>query len=323
MIPPSARRRGLLAALGVALLPRLAQAQMPASKRIGLLSIGTPGTFLGREGGRAQLYRTLASHGWEKGRNLAVEERFVSDPQQLARGVAELVSLKLDAIVTEGTLTTAALQKATHSIPIVTTVADPIGSGFARDLRRPGGNVTGHSQGRIGAARKQLELLRLLKPGVRRIAMVYEEPFPSVELYAKPLFEAAREVGIEARRAGFAPKDLAAVLDRLAADRVDALFGPGMNPGAIATASGKGFVVVGADPSDIEQGALFSLGPGGTDTAVRIADTVAKILRGTPPGDIPFDEENLYRLDVNAKAAARLGIRVPPEVRIRAERVIE
>lgn len=316
-------RRALILAIGAALLPGVAPAQAPATRRLGLLSIGTPGTFLGKEGGRAQLYATLASFGWQKGRNLVVEERYASNPEELARHVAELVSLGPDVIVTEGTLTTAALQKATRTIPIVTTVADPVGSGFARELRRPAGNVTGHSQGRSGTTRKQVEMLRLLKPGVRRIAMVYVEPFPSVELYARPLFEAAREVGIEARRVGFAPDDLTGTLDRLARDHVDALFTPGMGPPEIAEASRRGFVVVSSDPDDLEHGALFSLGPGGTDTAVRIADVAAKVLRGTPPGEIPFDQETVYRFELNGKVASRLGIRIPPEVRIRAERVIE
>jgi len=169
------RRRDFMAGLGsAAAWPMVARAQ-PASKvrQIGVLtnlasddpeSLSRIGAFLQR----------LQELGWTDGRNVHIEYRWsAGDPGRNANNAAELVGLAPDAIVATGVPSLDPLMRATRTVPIVfVQVTDPVGAGVVESLARPGGNVTGFTNAEYGMSGKWLELLKVIAPGVRRVAVL-------------------------------------------------------------------------------------------------------------------------------------------------------
>lgn len=167
------RRRDLILGLGGAalILPLPARAQQRDQRRIGLLM------SFSEADAEAQTYvaalrEGLSQLGWNEGRNLAIDFRWAAGDTERMRAMAsELVSLRPDAIVCQGTGPTAALHRATDTIPIVfVQVSDPIGGGFVASLSRPGGNMTGFSAFELSMAGKWLALLKEIVPRLTRVA---------------------------------------------------------------------------------------------------------------------------------------------------------
>ena len=144
------RRREFIAFLGsaAATWALAARAQQPAStvRRIGFLLPGGPRTTVVR-GQLAAFHQGLKEYGWIQGQNISVEYRFAEGKEDALAGIAaELVRLRPDVIVTEGTVATQAAKTVTQTIPIVmATSNNPVGTGLVASLNRPGGNVTGSS----------------------------------------------------------------------------------------------------------------------------------------------------------------------------------
>jgi putative ABC transport system substrate-binding protein len=140
--------------------------------------------------------KELAKLGWVEGERLVVHERrSARDAGLLALHATEFARSGVDAILTESTQTTQALQQATKTVPIVTGVGDPVGSGFARSLAQPGGNITGISLATGEIARKQVELLRIVVPRVSRLAIMIGRN-PAAREVARPVQVAAQEAGL-------------------------------------------------------------------------------------------------------------------------------
>ena len=167
-------RRELLAALGgvAAASPLAARAQQPTKLRtIGFLYQSTPSAESSRADAFVQQLRKL---GWIEGNTISIEYRWAAGrPERMAEIAAEFVRLKVDVIVTSGTAAIMALKRATTAIPIVFGAAgDPVHTGLVASLARPGGNVTGLSISSNDLIGKRLDLLRLVVPGLRRLAIM-------------------------------------------------------------------------------------------------------------------------------------------------------
>jgi putative ABC transport system substrate-binding protein len=316
------RRRRLLAAIALVALAPALRAQPLARRKLGILGIRGPGSFL--SGGRRRILDELASLGYAVGRNLELEERYEDEsPEGLQRKAHELAALRVDAILTEGTPATLAARTATRSIPIVTSVADPVAAGLAKELRRPTGNVTGLSQNRTDLSRKLVELIRLLRPQATNLAFMYEEPSPSFEILARPAVEAARDASMTthtiAYRTGEIAKALAALKDR----RADAVMAMGLPAADIRFLASHHVVVFAQLAQDVESGALLSMENDDSDDPAALAAILVKVFGGTPPGEIPFGLPSRYKVVWNAKTASALGILLPQEVRLRVDRIVE
>lgn len=318
----SLRRQLLLAALLAGALPR-ARSAPGRTYRLGFLGIGDATTFFGAD--RQRLLDALASLGYTAGRNLEVAECYENESaERLDECARKLAALKVDAIVTEGTAATLAAQKATRTIPVVTTVGDPVAGGFARDLRQPAGNVTGLSQNRRELARKQVELLRVLRPRMTAIALLWEAPLPGIEILMKPVIEAAREVSISTHDLPRGPKGFEKSLEEMRRLHLDAAFTfGGMERADFEAAVRSHVAIVAPGKDDVKDGALFSVEPDNEDAYFLAAAMVDKVLRGANPAQMPFQTATRYLTTLNAKTAATLGIRLTPELRLRADRVIE
>jgi putative tryptophan/tyrosine transport system substrate-binding protein len=170
------QRREFIAGLGgAAACPLAARAQQPGGvRRLGVL-MGTAENDPQGKDFVSGFMQGLGKLGWSDGRNLRIDIRWAAGSLERTRILAkELVDLQPDVILVGSTSQTAALQRETHSIPIVfATVSDPLGEGFVAGLRRPGGNITGFITSEASLAGKWLELLTEIAPSVKRSAIMF------------------------------------------------------------------------------------------------------------------------------------------------------
>ena len=139
-------RRAFVTGLGAALAaPLAAEAQQRKAPVVGYLGYDAPGSD---PTGIAGLRDGLRELGYVENQNIFIEYRFAeSQPDRLAALIRELMILKVDLLLAQGTAVTAAAKRATATIPVVAVAGDPLGSGFVQSLARPGGNITGLSTG--------------------------------------------------------------------------------------------------------------------------------------------------------------------------------
>lgn len=313
------KRREFLVAVGALALPASA-ADRP--RRLALLGIGNREDFQG--GDLQKVLGELGRLGYVVGRNLVLDEWFeLETPESLASHARALAAAQPDAFLCEGTPATLAAQAATRTIPIVTNVGDPVAAGFARSLQRPGGNITGLSQNRTDLARKMVDLLRVLRPDIRQVATAYEAPFPGAEILLRAFLEAARAATLETSAFTFEAGGVNRLMDDLARRKIHAVYMLGITKDACAAALRRRIVLLAPGQEFVRDGALLSVESDGSEDYLRIAGILDKVLRGTPPGDIPFDVASRFFSSLNARTAESLGIRVTPEVRLRIDRVIE
>jgi putative ABC transport system substrate-binding protein len=197
------KRRAFIALLGstAATWPLAVRAQQPARmRRVGVLMSLAADDPEGQSRLTA-FAQGLQKLGWTEGRNVRNDYRWAAgDPQSMQRFGKELVALQPDLILSHTTPTTAALLQQTRTIPIIfANVADPVGSGFAASLPRPGGNVTGFATAEGSLGGKWLELIKEIAPRVNRVAMLFNPATATyAEYYLNPFKAAAPSFAVEA-----------------------------------------------------------------------------------------------------------------------------
>jgi len=328
--------RATLLALCVLAVPLSAEAQ-PAEKvyRIGYLSIGsspsTPGIYTRPLEGFRQQLREL---GWVEGRNIAIEFRFADGRADRLPGLAEeLVRLKVDIITASPTPAAMAAKKATSTIPIVgMSLTEPVAVGLVASLARPGGNVTGVSYA-FGTEifGKQLELLRDISPGVRRVAVLANPGgSPAYPQMLEATRAAARSLGLELQLLEVREaEEFDGAFAAMARERARALLVMGHPLFFLHRARLADLAVRNRLPSMstqeqwVDAGGLMSYGPNFVDISRRGAVYVDRILKGAKPGDLPIEQPTNLSLVLNLKTAKTLGLTIPTAVRQRADGVIE
>ena len=325
------KRRDFISLFGsaAAVWPLAARAQSTGKKyTIGYLSAGSPGL----EEATAAFTDTLRELGWVEGKNVTFERRFAENRlERLAEFAAELVHLRVDVIVTEGTLAPLAAKQATSTIPIVMNVAgDPLGSGLVESLARPGGNVTGISLMAPDLGGKRLELLKELLPHLGRVAVLWNAANPYAALVYKQTQAAGRTLEIEVQSLEVrGPDEFEDAFEAVRQQHPDAL----VTVEDPLTGSYRkrivDFAAVDRLPSlygnreEVVAGGLISYRANFADLFRRAAGYVDKILKGVKPADLPVQQPTKFELVINLKTAKALGLAFPPTLLTRADEVIE
>jgi putative tryptophan/tyrosine transport system substrate-binding protein len=270
--------------------------------------------------------------GYVEGKNLIVERRYADNQlERLPALAAELVRLKVDVILATGTVAPLAARKATTTIPVVIwSTGDPIGSGIAASLARPGGNTTGLTIDSPELAAKRLQLLKEIAPGLTRVAVIWNAANPYAAVVFNETQQAARLLAIQVESIEVrSPFDF------------DSAFG------AVIKARPSGLVVV-EDPLTfsvatrivnfaltnrlpamygmkefVSAGGLIAYGPDYQDLLRRAATYVDKILKGANPGDLPIEQPTKFGLVINLRTATALSLTVPQSLLLRTDEVIQ
>jgi len=319
------RRREFIAlGAGAALFPVVAVAQHPKVITIGVLVHSAPGWQRFWQAFPA----ALSERGYVEGRNIRFE--FRSDEGDLSRLpelAAELVSLKVNVIVTWFTPTATAAKQATREIPIVCAFCgDMIGTGLAESLARPGGNVTGNTGLTAETSAKIVELIRELVPTTHRIAAMANAPDPFSKSFLKEM-----ELAGETTRTAIAPimiqrpEELDEAFSAMVAERLDAIVvQPSLPTKRVAElALAHRIPAVCAFREFAYEGGLMAYSTVEADLYRHAAELVDKILAGAKPADLPVEQPTRFELIINLKTAKALGLTLPQSLLLRAGEVIE
>ena len=274
----------------------------------------------------------MAALGWKEGVTFTVEERWsesrVERTQPLA---AELAARKPAVMVTFGTSASRAAAAASSATPIVQVAGYPIEAGLAKSLARPGGMVTGLLNLAFELAEKRLELLLDAAPGLKRVGFLLEASPPFN--YERAMSAARRSVARYAAEGRFGvvtrPEDIGTALAALAKDGVQALivmpgnFVPSERNRVIPVALAQRWPVVTGHPEWTEAGALLSYGADLVALYRRAAHLVDRIIKGAKPSDLPIEQPTKFDLVINVRTAGALGLSIPRELMVRADRIIE
>ena len=320
------RRREFIAILGGAAswpFPVLAQAKV--------YRIGYIGTRFD-----APLWQSflddLRKHGWEDGRNVVVEGRWVqARPGGYVELASELISLKMDVIVANGPPALKALQQATRTLPLIMAAVDyPVEMGFVKSLAEPGGNITGvSSSAGPGFISKQMELTRDALPSAKRVGILFNEANPlNYAMAAAPeILVAAKALDMEVLWLPVRTvSDVEPVLATAKQGGADAIVGIGD-----AVLFGvRDFIQDIAEKNRLptiwpsrEFRGLLSYGNTYRSLLTQTAGYVDRILRGANPATTPVEQPTRYELVINLKTAKALGLTIPPTLLFRADEVIE
>jgi len=306
-----------------------AQAQQPTKvPRIGYLAALSLSAVVVRIEAFRQGLRVL---GYVEGKNIVIEWRSAEEKlDRLSALAAELVRLKVDVIVTGGPTATRSAKEATSTIPIVMALDnDPVGSGVVASLARPGGNITGLSTLAPELSGKQLELLKETVPKLSRVAVLGSSAEPGNAQSLKEVELAAGTFGVKLQYLDvLSPKDIETAFQAAGKGRADAvllLASPFAAPNRkqIADLAIKSRLPTIYFRSDfVEAGGLMSYGASQNDLDRRAATYVDKILKGRKPADLPVEQPIKFEFIINLQSAKQIGLTIPPNVLVRADRVI-
>jgi putative ABC transport system substrate-binding protein len=293
---------------------------------IGFLGATTPTVWSAFVAAFEQRLREL---GWINGHNIEIEYRWAEGrPDRYAKIAKDFARRGVDLIVTAGTPAVLAAKKATKAIPIVFAAAgDPVRTKLVASLKRPGGNVTGLSNGQTDLAGKRLDKLHAAIPALKRLAIIGNGASKNVQLEIDGVQRRAKQLGIQTvirdvrRATKIAPaiKGLKGKADALYICTDPLVTHHGIHINTLAASAG--LPTMHAFRDYVETGGLLSYGPDFRALFARAADLTDKVLRGTKPADIPVKQEKKCEFVVNLNTAKALGLHIPRRVRGSAEAV--
>ena len=300
---------------------RRARAETARTWRVALVTSGRGDKIL-------ELIRTsLASKGYEEGKNLTIDLRDAKGRYDLLPGlISDVISLKPDVIIAEATPAIAAAQKATSVIPIVMAPAtDPIGSGFVKSFAHPGGNITGVANLFGDLTAKTLDILRLVFPNAKKIGVLISNNPTHTALLAVAK-NAAASIGISAE--GFTaanPENIEAAFAQMkeAKCEVAYILADPPRPSLPQVALKYGLPTVFQVNSYVDLGGLMSYGPNIPSFFIMAAQYVDRILKGAKPADLPVEQPTKLEFMINLHTAKALGVNIPAQVLLMADKVID
>ena len=328
------KKAGVLSILFVVVLLAvavIAEAQQPGKvPRIGYVDSSTASDSTVRLEAFLLEMRKL---GWIEGKNIAIEYRYAEGKRdRFPELLAELVRLKVDLIVVEGTGLALAAKSATTTIPIVvTTVGDPVGAGLVASLARPGGNVTGLASLSPELNTKRLEILKDAVSKLTRVGLISSALGVAAEIQLKELRPAALALKLKLEVIDAQPdrKGLESAFETAKQKQVNAVMIQSTRPFSaerkrIVELAGKyRLPAIYAQKEYVDEGGLMSYGTDFIDLYRRAAVYVDKILKGAKPADLPVQQATKFEFVINLKAAKQIGLTIPVRVLERANEVIK
>jgi putative tryptophan/tyrosine transport system substrate-binding protein len=324
------KRRGLACVVGTAslagvTLPTPLRAQSERAKRVGALGVTFP-----RPDAAEYMAKQMRARSWEVGRDLVVIRRYSDgDPSRLPALARELVAERVDVILAVGDDAAVAAAKATSIVPIVMQALSPVELGLAKSLARPGGNVTGVVYQALDYVGKQLDLLRALQPGLKRVGFPTSSKLQSRQILLWRWIEIADPIGIAVVELPypFTVADLDEVLAAAERERVQALF-LGLNHAL----RGAGFqrvrewairnkVVTTAAVAHREAVLGFSTSEEHFDKLWY--DQLDRVLRGANPAETPIQQPTRFEVVIHRGQLREMGLTVPPTVLPQATELID
>jgi putative tryptophan/tyrosine transport system substrate-binding protein len=320
-------RRKFLATLGgaAAAWPFAARAQQAAMPVIGFLRSRSPNE-------RVTAFRQgLKEADFVEGKNVAIEYRWAEDQlERLPALAADLVNRQV-ALIVGNTPAALAAKAATTTVPVVfVTGGDPVRLGLVASLNRPGGNVTGVSFITSELGSKQLGLLRDLRPGTARIAVLVDPKWPLTERFVSEVRAAALvvEQQIEVLYVSTG-REIETAFTTLVQRGAGALLGgigwflSSQRERIVALAARHGIPAIYTWREAVDVGGLMSYAPSITDAYRQAGIYAGRILKGEKPGDLPVMLPTKFEFVINLKTAKALGLEVPDRLLISADEVIE
>ena len=305
--------------------PIIAGAQQPGVPEAGLLVSGDNALV-------RTLREGLREHGWIEGQNLILHVRWTEAKQERAQAIAaEFASMQLAVIIAPATGQYEEVRRATSTTPIVfCTHGDPVGTGHAVSLSRPGGNMTGLSLLHDALSAKKLEILLEAIPTVRRIAILFDPTVLTAAINRGAVETIAVRMGIATSFIEMrTPDAIASAFEKAKTESVDAVFVLPSNFTYFHREELSRLALLYKMPGmfsyleDTRAGALVAYAPDLTDTYRRCAGYVDKILRGANPAELPIQQATAFKLAINMRTAAELGLAIPASLLARADEVIE
>ena len=300
----------------------------PKAARVGFVHPQSPSTATH---GPSAFWERLRELGYVEGKNLVIEPRWADGQMdRLPELMADLIGSNVDVLVTFGTQAAIAAKSATKTIPIVgVAMGEPLRTGLAPSLARPGGNLTGTSVGwGEGIGGKWLELLQETVPRLSTVAVIENPDTPIARELAKELAAIAPTRGLKLRLIDVREP---AALDRAfeqAKRKAQAVL---VLPWPVISAHRDQVTALAAKSrlptiyylrDYVEAGGLMAYAPDLTVQFRRAADYVDKILKGAKPADLPIEQPTQWSLIVNLKTAKALGLTIPESILVRADEVI-
>jgi putative ABC transport system substrate-binding protein len=320
------KRREFITGLGgvAAAWPLAVRAQQTNAYRIGALLLGNADADTFRKTMREELLKS----GYVEGQNIVFDFRSADGKLDLLPGIAaELVKIKVDIIVAVFTPCALAAQRATHDIPVVAVMADPVGSGLVKSLAHPSGNITGVSLMAAELHGKCVELFRDMIPSLRRVAALSNTADPSWQQILEQVQLAGKLTGIEIAPTAMVRglNEVDAAFAAMKTEKADAVVIQGsLSRKDVADAALKHRLAAATVPRAFaEAGGLMSYGPDFGDSFRRAASFVVRVLQGGRPSEMPVEQPTKFELVINLKTAKVLGLEVPPTLLARADEVIE
>ncbi len=324
-----ARSAILFALASVLAAPLAVVAQQPGKVyRIGYLSYALPPTAKPP----TALREGLKEFGYVEGKNLVIDFRGANgNGDRLPELVAELIRGKPDVILATNTPAAQAAQKATSNIPVIfMTVADPVASGLVTSLGRPGGNVTGFTTAAPELSAKRLQLLKEAVPTVSRVAVLSNPANPASALQLHEMEAVAKSLGVKLQVAPAKdPAEFENAFALMVKEHANALIVAAdpvfaFHRAKITELAAKHRLpAIYQNSLDAESGGLLAYGPSGENVNRRAAVFIDRILKGAKAAELPVEQPSTFQLIINRKTANALGLKIPPSLLLRADRVIE
>jgi len=274
----------------------------------------------------------LAKLGWIEGRNVRIELRWAGpDLDRINTLAKELADLHPDAILGQTTPVVKALAREMPTSPIVfIIVSDPIGSGFAANFARPGGNITGFTVDESAEGGKWVQLLKQIAPNTARMALLFNPAGPPLQFFMPSIQAAASSLNVHADVVAIHAKD--EIEGVIAAQARDLGGGLVVMPNAFNTTNRETIIELAArhrvpaiyfNAYCARSGGLIGYGSDYAEQSRQAAGYVDRILNGTKPAELPVQAPTKFELVINLRTAKGLGLNVPPTLIATADEVIE